>query len=176
MDVLRRARARIRAARVWLRSDDGFVYPLLNSLVVVTLGSVLLLVLLWVGSAMVGYQALQNAATSASFAGQGQVSQAPQAAQSGVSGVAGYGAGVLAQTSVVSTAQGIWNQEVQNLKLNQYFANLAMTVTLQNGQVIVTATGDYQPNFLQNISRVYPSFPAPAIAMTVTASQNFSTP
>ncbi|MHB1702132.1 MAG: hypothetical protein ACYCSN_18755, partial [Acidobacteriaceae bacterium] len=118
---------------MWLQSDDGFVYPLLNTLVVVTLGSVLLLVLLWVGSTMAGYQALQNAATSASFAGQGQVSQAPQTTQSGISGAAGYGVGALAQTSVTAAAQSIWNQEVQNLKLNQNFTNLAMSVTLQNG-------------------------------------------
>ncbi|MHB1702219.1 MAG: hypothetical protein ACYCSN_19210 [Acidobacteriaceae bacterium] len=161
---------------MWLQSDDGFVYPLLNTLVVVTLGSVLLLVLLWVGSAMAGYQALQNAATSASFAGQGQVGQTPQSTQSSISGATGYGAGALAQTSVAAAAQSIWNQEVQNLKLNQNFTNLVMTVALQNGQVIVTATGDYQPNFLQNISRVYPAFPAPAITMAVTASQNYAAP
>ncbi|MHB1684658.1 MAG: hypothetical protein ACYCYO_17840, partial [Bacilli bacterium] len=125
---------------------------------------------------MAGYQALQNAATSASFAGQGQVSQAPQTTQSGISGAAGYGAGALAQTSVTAAAQSIWNQEVQNLKLNQNFTNLAMSVTLQNGQVIVTATGDYQPNFLQNIQRVYPAFPAPAITMAVTASQDYAAP
>lgn|GEM_PF-3168111 len=170
MDGLRRVWARIRAARVWLRSDDGFVYPLLNSLVVVTLGSVLLLVLLWVGSAMAGYQALQNAATSASFAGQGQVVQAS------TSGTGGYGSGVLTPTSVVSVAQSIWNQEVQNLKLNQNFTNLTIQVALQNGQVVVTASGDYQPNFLQNISRVYPAFPAPAIAMAVAASQDYAAP
>lgn len=170
MDFLRRVRARGKAAFVWLQSDDGFVYPLLNSLVVVTLGSILLLVLLWVGSTMAGYQALQNAATSASFAGQGQVVQAP------TSGAGGYGSGVLAPTSVVAAAQSIWNQEVQNLKLDQNFTNLSVSVALQHGQVVVTASGDYQPNFLQNISRVYPAFPAPAIAMAVTASQDYAAP
>ena len=161
---------RVREIGVWLKAEDGFVYPLLSSLVVVTLGSVLILILLWVGSTMAGYQALQNAADSASYAGQGQ------AVQASTSGVAGYGTGALTPSSVVSDAESIWEQEVQNLKLTQTFTNLTVSIALQNGQVIVTATGDYQPNFLQNIQRVYPAFPSSAIAMSVTVSQDYSTP
>ena len=153
-------------ARAW-RNERAFTFSLYMSFVVVTFGGALLATLLWAFSGMGAGLALREAARDAAYAGQAQIgpSQTPDSVYTA------------SQTdrpsaSLDAQAQTLWQQAVTDLHLHTVFTGLSMQVHVQGSQVIVTATGDYQPVLLGPVVRHLLPKGALVVPMTVTVAQD----
>ncbi|MHB1681243.1 MAG: hypothetical protein ACYCYO_00245 [Bacilli bacterium] len=161
-----------RLKRVWA-DDRAFMEPLFFSFLIVTLAAIFLPILLWVAGALLGYEALQNAADSAAFAGQSQVSQATGTGSLGYFG----GTGVhVESTSATQASTTILNAEMQSLRLPGGFTNLSGDVGVIGSDVSVTVSGVYEPVLLAPLFTVFPQFSqVVSIPMQVTATEQFYT-
>jgi hypothetical protein len=107
---------------------------------------------MWFSSGYLGHKALVSAVESAGFAGQSQVLQQVSSTNSGYTSTQWS----ITQSSANTAAQTLWQQEIQNMILNQAFENLNCTVSLQGTRVIITVIGDYKPLFLRGLISSFP--------------------
>lgn len=150
----------------WLRDERAYTFSLTMSFLTITFGAVLLVILLWLATAVLGYQALRNAATSAAYAGQTQGSVAPQTTGTGFGPMIWTLNSPLAQVE----AQALWQQEVDSERLSAAFANLDVRVSVDGQDVVVQASGDFEPVFLEKLIAIDPVLIAQAaIPMQVRA-------
>ncbi|KPV40378.1 hypothetical protein AN477_21970 [Alicyclobacillus ferrooxydans] len=153
----------------FLRREDGYTVALNLTFLFVTLGMVMLAILMWFGTAMTAYASLRNAATSAAFAAQAQVSQ-----QNSGSGT-GFSTGVdwVLQNDYQSAANTLFETQVSNLHLDSAFTNLQCSTSSNGNHIIVTVTGSYLPLFLQKVSQRYPVIEALSVPMKSTVSEEY---
>lgn len=140
------------------------------SLFFVVLGSITILIIMWVGTAIASYEMLHNAAEGAAFAGQSQTTETVSPMAAGYTSI-GW---TLDPNSVISAAQTNWNQSVVNDNLEAHFSNLNENAQIQGNYVIVTVTGDYLPGPLDKIATQWPQVAsAIEVPMSVTLKQQY---
>lgn len=152
----------------WLRQEDGYTFGLYQTFVLVTAGFALLLLLLWLGMAGVGYQDLRSAAQSVALAAQSEPVLTAGQSVDGLS-MPSFSQPVWQVSSQApSQAQAVWTQV--SASLSPLFANLQMRVSDISGQEFVTVTGDFLPVFAQDLGHFPITLPASLdISMTATA-------
>ena len=154
----------------WLQDDRAYTFSLTMTFLTITFGAVLLVILLWLGTAMEGYQALQNAATSAAYAGESQVTAVQQDSGTGF----GSRSWTLSPSRAQAAAQDLWQQEVQDEHLPSAFSNLQASVSVEGQDVIVQASGVFQPLFLEKLVAVFPQLiEQAAIPMQVRVKEEY---
>lgn len=154
----------------FLKKDSAYTFSLFVSFLFVTFGTVVLALMVWYGSAWLGYFALRGAASSAALAAQSQVQQVRT----------GTGMGFLAganwalTSSYQNAASRLFQQEVENMHLNQVFDAITCETSANGNQVVVTAEGQYLPLFLQTLAARFPEITAVSIPMQVQVKTKYT--
>lgn len=160
--------------RLWQEERGGFFEPLGFSWLNVALSAVLLPVLFWAGTAVVGYETLQNAVNRAAYAGQSQVTQTTTTSATPTFGM--YQGGFTLQVApAVSAAQTNWDLQLNDLEQGGLFSDVQSQVGYVQNQVVITATAEYEPVLLDHLLAVLPVLTHDlAIPMSVTSSDQAS--
>ena len=157
----------------WVKQDDGVVASLIQTLFIIMAGLTMLVLAVWFSSAETAYNALSNAARSAAFAGQTQVTLSQPSGNDGVGTNASF---VTNSTQAIANAQTLWNTAVQNLNMSGQFTNLNANITVQGNDVVVVATGTYTPNWFDGLFKAFPAMEPSGgigIPMKVTVHEQF---
>lgn len=163
----------LRVDKRWWQDESAYTVSLTMSFLTITVGAILLLICLWLGSAIEGYEALRSAAASAAFAGQSQGTVSPQFTAIGVSSIGWTLNDARAQTQ----AQALWQQEVQGEHLTAAFSHLQVQVSEVGADVVVKASGDYRPLFLDRLIAFDPRLISQAaIPMHVQVTEQWDVP
>jgi len=167
MNARRKRRLRARLRRVTRRR--GATFSLLWSLMLVVVGSLLMLILVYAGAGVLAYQALQNAANSASYAGQSQVEQGENLVQLGYAQPPDL---ALEISAMCAASEAMLQQEEGELRLHSGFTSVTGGVTaLQNG-VTVSLSGQFAPAWVGQLFG-FLGLAEPSITMTAVATQAY---
>lgn len=138
------------------------------TLMLLTVGLLLLIIGMAFSSAHTAYNALSSAAQEAAWSGQAQI----KITSVNNGGNQGYFDAGLVNGEVSAAVQQTWQANIQSMALTHVFSNLKAADVIQNNQVLVTASGDFPVPFLtQALGMVFNGKYAQAftIPMQVTA-------
>lgn len=153
-----------------LKGSKAYTFGFNMTLASLTIVGVLVPIIFWFAGGIEAKGELRDAADSAAFAGQSQVTEQDADSNSGFS-TADW---TLQTSEMQSQADTLFQKAASDKHLDQIFSNLQETAQVNGQEVTITASGTYLPTLLQAVSKRFPSvIQAVTVPMTVTVSHQY---